>query len=452
METAFIKQSKRIENRQWAAYSFLILNLMIIGFFWWHGSGQEILTSPGGWIRGAGRLSGLLAALAIMLDFVLIARIPVLETAFGRSLQTQWHKTIGYAAFILIILHASFLTVGYGIIDKLGLWPQFWSFTTTYEDVLKSIEAFGLLCLVVGLSIYFVRKRVKYETWYYVHLLTYLVIILAFSHQMKVGVDFITQPLFRLYWWALYIGLFGFVVLLRFMKPILQSYRYQLRVAKVTSETHDVHSITIGGRGIDQLRYQPGQFAVWWFLDTGRFWQGHPFSITSSPGQDHVRLSFKQSGDYTATLAAVKPGTPVILDGPSGRFTAGASANQKVLLIAGGIGITPFVAMLEVFAGEGRDVVLLYSARTEADLALRGELEAAAAQGNIKITYVITDDPAYRGVTGMLDQAKLAQLVPDAKVRAAYICGPPPMMAAISASLEHLGVPKKAIYTENFSF
>lgn len=451
MKPAIIKSS-HTRRLQALAYGFLVLNLAIIALFWWHGSGHEILTSNGGWIRGLSRIAGLLAAFAIILDFVLIARIPVLETAFGRSLQTHWHKTVGYTAFICLILHAALVTVGYGIVDKLGLWPQFLSFAQTYEDVLNAIVAFGLLCAVVGVSIYFVRRHVKYETWYFIHLLTYLAILLGFGHQLKDGPDFLLQPLFRDYWWALYLGLFGFVVVFRFIKPLYQSYRYRLRVEKVTSETPDVHSIYVAGSGVKNLRYQPGQFAIWWFLDKDRWWQGHPFSLTSQPGQGSLRLSFKQSGDYTASLDQIKPGTPVIFDGPSGRFTANASQNPKVLLIAGGIGVTPLAAMLPVFVKQGRDVVLIFSARTEADLALRSEIEAAGASGKVKITYVITDDPAYRGVTGMLDQAKLSNLVPDVKERAAYICGPPPMMAALTQNLVNLGVPKNSIYSENFSF
>ena len=448
MEQSYQQRTKRNDLIEMFVYVFFLLNVAIIGYFWWHGSGTEFLHSSDGWVRGLGRLAGLLAAFSIIIDFVLIARLPFMEQAFGRAKQTIWHKYAGYTAYLLLIAHFSLLTVGYGVVDKLGLWPQFWSFATTYQDVLNSIIAFLLLTVIVGLSIYFVRKKVKYETWYYVHLLTYLAIILGFSHQMKVGVDFITQPLFREYWWGIYIALFVVVVTFRFVVPIVQSLWYGLRVDKVVVENHDTHSIYIKGRNVQKLRYQNGQFAIWWFLDFKRFWQGHPFSLTSESGNDHLRLTFKNSGDFTSELSQVKSGTPVIMDGPYGRFTASATNNKKVLLIAGGIGVTPFPPMIKIMAQEDRDIILLYSVRTEADIALRQEIEASSA----KVTYIVTQDQKYKGETGILDQAKLAKLVPDIKDRAAYICGPPPMMAAISASLKALGVPKDQIYTENFSF
>jgi predicted ferric reductase len=233
VELSYQARTKRNDLIEVAVYVFLLLNLAIIGYFWWHSSGPEFLHSNAGWERGLGRLFGLLAAFSIIIDFVLIARLPFMERTFGRAIQNKWHKWAGYAAYLFIIAHFSFLTVGYGVVDKLGLWPQFWSFATTYQDVLRSITAFLLLTVVVGLSIYFVRRRVKYETWYYVHLLTYLAIILAFSHQMKVGPDFITQPHFRQYWWGLYIALFVVVVGFRFIKPILMSLYYRLQVEKI---------------------------------------------------------------------------------------------------------------------------------------------------------------------------------------------------------------------------
>ena len=140
------------------------------------------------------------------------------------------------------------------------------------------------------------------------------------------------------------------------------------------------------------------------------------------------------------------------MDGPYGRFTPSASDNAKVLMIAGGIGITPFPPMLKTMVAEGRDIVLLYSARTQGDLAMRREIEALAASGKVRVVYIITNEPGYTGETGILDQAKLARLVPDAKDRAAFICGPPPMMAAVNGHLRALGTPKDQIHTENFSF
>ena len=452
MEQAYKKRTAINDTVQTAVYLILFLNLAVIGYFWWHGSGHEFLNSSDGWVRGLGRICGLMAAFSIIIDFLLVARLPFMERAFGRATQTAWHKWAGYAAYLFIIAHFSFLTVGYGVVDKLGLWPQFWSFATTYQDVLNTIIAFLLLTAVVGLSIYFVRRHVKYETWYYVHLLTYLAILLAFGHQMKVGPDFLLQPWFRYYWWTLYITLFVVVVLFRFIRPILQSLYYRLQVDKVVPENHDTYSIYIKGRNLQKLKYDNGQFAIWWFMDLKRFWQGHAFSLTSDVGSDQLRFTFKKSGDYTDELATVKPGTWAIMDGPYGRFTASVSANPKVLMIAGGIGVTPFPPMLKTMVEQGRDIVLLYSARTEADLALGRELEALVATGHVKVTYIIANDPNFKGETGLLDQAKLAKLVPDASERAAYICGPPPMMAAITKALRRLGTPKDQVHTENFSF
>ncbi|HSX48238.1 MAG TPA: ferric reductase-like transmembrane domain-containing protein [Candidatus Nanoarchaeia archaeon] len=433
-------------------YSLATINFLIVAWFWWHGSGAGLGRTTSGLLRGLGRLCGLYGALSIILEFVTVSRLPVLEQTLGRAKQLKLHKWFGYAAFIFILLHFSLITIGYAMINHTGVISQFVYLFFNFEDVYQAIIAVLLLFLLIGLSVSIVRRHLRYETWYFVHLLSYLVILLAFSHQMKVGPDFLSQPLFVAYWWFLYILTFALVVVWRFGRPLGLSFSRRLRVAKVQPETHNTYSVYIEGENLDKLKFKGGQFAIWWFMSKGRWWQGHPFSYSISPGGDQLRLTFKAIGDFTNDLPKLKPGAPVIMDGPYGVFTAAAIKRPRLLMIAGGIGITPLRSMLDEAAKAAENVILLYSVQTEADLALKQELEGQASKLGVSLIYVISDDPSYQGETGRIDKAKLQKLVPDVARRQVFLCGPPPMMAALTTTLQQLDVPKQLIETEDFRF
>ncbi|MBP9686982.1 MAG: hypothetical protein KBD66_04255, partial [Candidatus Doudnabacteria bacterium] len=129
---------------------------------------------------------------------------------------------------------------------------------------------------------------------------------------------------------------------------------------------------------------------------------------------------------------------------------------------AGGIGITPFIAVLEDLGKAGKDIVLIYGNKTEADIALRNELEKLAGKYNIKIHHVLSNQPTSPSPAtynlqlttfsvGFVTPELIKQLVPDAAEREVFLCGPPPMMNGLLKTLPTLGIPKNKIYFEKFS-
>ena len=440
--------TKLTQTTRYLLYAFFAANIAIMTGFWWQGSGVEMLRSGSGLLRGIGRVTGLYAAFAMIVDFALIARVPVVEQTLGRIWQLKLHKWFGNAAFYLVFAHIIFLVIGYALPFHFSFVHEFLDFTFNYPDVLQAVVATVLLVAVVVLSVSFVIRRVKYETWYFVHLLSYLVILLGFAHQLSTGVDFVGRPVFVAYWYALYIALIVIVVGFRFVRPLWISFRHDLRVDRVESETPHTYSIYLRGRNLDRLKYKGGQFAIWRFMDSKRWWQGHPFSYSSLPGQSRLRLTYKKSGDFTNHLDQVKPGTRVLMDGAYGIFTAERAIKPKLLLIAGGIGVTPFISLLPDAIGLNKDIVMLYAVRTSQDLAFRRELEASG----IKLTFIVSNQPDYEGETGVIGIHKLKHLVPDASDREVFLCGPPAMMKTVETALVSVGVPTKLIHTEDFTF
>jgi predicted ferric reductase len=211
-------------------------------------------------------------------------------------------------------------------------------------------------------------------------------------------------------------------------------------------------SIYVTGSDLSSLGAEPGQFALLRFWAPGFRLQAHPFSFSKAPAAGELRFSIKKSGDFTARLQAeLKPGTQVVLDGPYGVLTGRRLKSGKALFIAGGIGITPLRAIAEKLCAARTDSVLLFSNRRRRDIVFMDELAELEKSGVFRAVHVLTEDNDWAGEKGRLDAACIKRLVPDAAERDAFLCGPPPMMAALRAALLSLGADKARIYYERFS-
>jgi predicted ferric reductase len=291
------------------------------------------------------------------------------------------------------------------------------------------------------------RARLPYETWYLLHLYTYLAIALAFSHQFSTGADFVSNSTARIAWSGMYIAVALLLITYRIVMPVRAALRHQLRVSEVDQEGPGVVSITLKGRHLHELRAQPGQFFRWRFLTPRSWWQAHPFSLSAAPHHHYLRITVKDLGDHSADLQRVRPGTRVFLEGPYGSFTPARRRRRRVLLIGGGVGITPIRALFDSLASP--DVTLLLRANTLEDVLFRRELAAIAEDTGATVHYLVgppggDSDPFVAG--------RLRQLVPDVAQRDVYLCGPPAFMTVAQDRLAAAGVPKRCLHAEQFSF
>ena len=147
----------------------------------------------------------------------------------------------------------------------------------------------------------------------------------------------------------------------------------------------------------------------------------------------------------------MKVGTPVLLSGPFGRFTADVALTEKRLFIAGGVGITPIRTLIEEALGQEKDSVLLYANRNEDDVIFMKEL-AALKQKGLKLVPVFSSPSAgFKGETGYVDGERIKRLVPDFIERDVYICGPQPMMDGVVADLRLSELPDEQLHFERFA-
>jgi predicted ferric reductase len=410
------------------------------------GETRGSLAAPGGWLIAGGRLAGFSGAYLMLVMVVLIGRLPWLERAVGQDRLVRWHRRIGPWALGLITTHVVLITLGYAQLAKVGALRQLWVFLSSYPDILAAAVGFCLLVMVGITSIKIARRHLKYETWWIVHLYTYLALALAFAHQITTGGSFIGHPLTRAVWIAIWISTAGVVILFRVTQPIVRSLRHQLRVATVNEETPGVYSVVCSGRRLDRLAVSGGQFFKWRFLTKELWWHAHPYSLSALPQPPYLRVTIKGLGDQSRAIAGLKPGTRVAIEGPYGAFTHHVRRTDRVALIGAGVGITPLRALLEDLPASV-DVSVIVRASTPEDIVHRDEVAALVAQRGGQFHEVIGSRHEVR-----FDARTLQRLVPDLAERDLYICGPGGFSGNIVASALKLGVQGDRIHEEAFEF
>jgi ferredoxin-NADP reductase len=285
-----------------------------------------------------------------------------------------------------------------------------------------------------------------YETWWSVHLYTYLALFLSFSHQVDTGASFVGHPVTRFWWTALWIGTLGVVVGARIGLPVWRSLRHQVRVVDVRPDGPGVVSVLLRGRRLDRLPVAGGQFFQWRFLRRGAWWQAHPYSLSAAPSGDELRITVKDLGDHSAGLSRLERGTRVAIEGPYGTFTADTAERERLLLVGAGVGTAPVLALLGELPADA-DVTVLLRASTPTDLVLRAEVaDEVRRRGGRLIERVGPRDRV------RLDAAALVEMVPDVSRREVYLCGPDALSQQLASELEHAGVPERHIHLESFAF
>ncbi len=434
-------------------FTLFILNFAVLLWFWWNYSGDIFLSNTlSGSLLALGRLTGLLAAMLILIQLILIGRVKWVETAFGLDKLSRIHKWNGYLILGLVVLHPILITQSYAIVNSTTYSGQFRDFINSMDVLLRAFAGYVILLGTIGLSITIVRKRLKYETWYYVHLLNYIAIALVFGHQLRFGTGSASEA-FQIYWYLAYGFAFGNLIWFRWLRPLVKFSKHDFHVSRVEPEDPNgiATSIYITGNKIRDFKIKAGQFMIVRFLQKGFWTQAHPFSLSMLPKNGEIRLTAKKLGDYTNQLPMLLPGVEVLIDGPHGIFTEDVITKDKLLFIAGGIGITPIRSLLESLGPKGKDMILLYSNKSPAEHIFAQELSELSKVHGFKIVNIYADAKIANAETGYLDKALLQRLVPDLIERDVFLCGPPPMMMAVKKALSELRLPDKQLHWERFA-
>jgi predicted ferric reductase len=415
---------------------------------WWHNTPS--VNGFGDWLTNAGRVTGLLAGYGVVVLVALMARIPPLERGIGADRLARWHARGGRYTVSLVVAHGLLIVWGYAVTAHTNVVSQGKTLLTSYPDVLAATVA-GLLLVGVGISsARAARARLRYETWYYLHFYTYLAVALAFSHQFATGAEFISNTAARVLWGGMYAVVTALIIWYRFVTPVRQNVRHHLRVESVQRVAPDTINIVVAGRHLDELQAEPGQFFRWRFLTRGMWWTSAPYSLSAPPRSDHLRITVKGLGDHSRLLALLMPGTRVFAEGPYGALTAARKTRRKVLLIAGGVGITPLRALFQTIPANPGDLMMIYRAGSDSDVVFREELRTIARARDARLFFVT----GHRRDLGYdpLSTQSLLHNVPDLRRHDVYVCGPPGMTDAVVSALRNAKVSRHRIHHESFEF
>lgn len=416
------------------------------------------------------------------LQFVMVARTFAVVHPVGMDLVLGFHRRMAYLATLFVFAHPIILF----LFDStfLGLLDVF----TSPLRAKFAVASCVLLLLVIGLSVFRRRLRVRYETWQITHaVLAVAVVVTALLHVLLVGY-YVREWWEQLLWIVLSAAFIGLGVWVRLLKPALRQRRPWLvesiqREAGVTTITivprDRIPDTVQGGNGEPELhgepgvlgapggqrrldmasglwrpfRFEPGQFAWLQARRSAFALTYHPFSISSSAEHpERIRFSIKEHDHFSRDIADLEPGDAMYVDGPFGAFVLPQTG--PLVLIGAGVGVTPLLSMLETLAdrGDTRRCELWLGNRDEASVPGRAELDALEHRLDLEVVHVLSR-PAdgWTGARGRVDAAFVAaRLAGVAEGSTFCICGPDAMMDDIEAALAAGGIGRDAIRSERF--
>jgi predicted ferric reductase len=348
------------------------------------------------------------------------------------------HRRVATAAFLLIFVHV--LTVPISVTGwKLGNYLAVIAFTGIVSIVLISLAP----------RIPYLNKLTggTYEGWKNLKKYIGIFFIIAYIHPFLIAhpLDaFIAINFVQIFFIIgalsyLYTELFG-----RFFKKYVP-----YGVEAVKHPNNSTTEVTLRAKKDPIPKHRAGQFLFVRFPSDRALNESHPFTISSAPHEDVLRVTIKASGDFTRDLfSKLKAGTDAIIEGAYGLFDY-KTGGPKQIWIAGGIGLTPFLSFVRDMDGSlNHEIDLYYTVRHKEEALFVDELEAGAKKNprlKVHVRYSATD-----GSLNIEDIVKNAG--GSVTGHHIYMCGPLPMVQAFEKKFLALGVPANNIHYEEFNF
>ncbi len=394
------------------------------------------------------------AGLSLMgFQFVPTARLPFVSDVFPMDTLYSFHHKVSLTSLALVLAHPVILFFGNPFTLRLLN-----VFTAPGRARAGTIALLAMLILVLT-SVRRKQLEIQYEHWRGMHIvLTVLAAVLALVHIF--GVRYYTaNPAQRALWIAMPALWLLMVIYVRGIRTLILL-RRPYQIAEVREERGASWTLSLAPVGHPGMRFMPGQVA---WLTVQRLPLGtreHPFSFSSSAERtDRIEFTIRELGDFTSTVKHLqpgecRPGQCVYVDGPYGIFDFEQKNDAGFVFIAGGIGAAPIMSMLRTMADQGdqRPVLFMYGNRNWQSVSFREELDALQKRLNLKLVHVLEDPPeGWEGETGFMNAQMLDRyLSVDRMERTFFVCGPLPMMKAMSRALDQLHVPLSRIHTERY--
>ena len=439
-----------IEAIAWASVVAVVVFFLIDG-------GLKGVTDVPTALNAVSRLTALVGTDLLLIHMLLVARVPWIDKFYGHDKATLAHKKLGKPVLYFIVAHFLASLIQFAITNGQNVIATLVWFITDVPDMLTAVAALTLMILVVVTSLNFARRKMSYEAWFIVHLMSYAAVLLAVPHIFTTGSDIAGKPASTIFWVTVYLFVAGNIIWYRVTKPLIRIFANSMKIDNVVRESSDTTSLYLRGKNIEKLGGAAGQFYFLRVLTPKRWFKAHPFSLSAAPNNHFMRFTIGNRGDDTAVLQNIKPGTRVSVEGPYGVFTEERRTKEKVVLIASGIGIPPVRALAESMAAKDGDITVIYRVRDEQDASLLGEMQELARLRKINL-FVLAGPRAglkswmNNDGTSNPDLARLAIMAPWISESDVYICGPQAWSELVVSCVTRAGVPAERIHAEEFAW
>ena len=397
-----------------------------------------------------GKMLGMAAGLMILLQLPLAGRLKFLDRIFslpGLIRQHRWHA---WAIVLMALIHPLCVLLAEGKILiplEMRYWPEW--------------VGVGLLAVLLAQIISTQWRqplKIAFHHWLTGHRIAGLLIaILLIVHVLYVSETFtdslpprltvlVAAGVFTLFW--LWIRSTG-----------LHARRRPFTVTRVESIGRECTCVEVAPEQGASMAYLPGQFVFVSFVGRHLSREAHPFTLASTPSRPGmIQFAIRHCGDWTRQVDSLAIGDRAYLQGSFGRFShlMHASPQQELIMIAGGIGITPMLSMLRFMAdhGDPRPITLIWSNRTRAHLVFTEEFQHLSAKlTGLRRVPIFTEHADSGTPSGRLNRTMLQSVLSECSCGSAvFLCGPPSLMTALATDLKALGFSARSIITETFGF
>lgn len=409
-----------------------------------------ILSQPLGILAFIARICGISGTVILLWEYILSARGIVGKFVPDVEWLVNLHKKFGKYGFLLILLHPILISIYY--FNTLGvnlIRLNISNSRDVYRDL--GIAALALLA-VIWVTSAVIRGKMSFRFWQRLHLTSYVILPFVLIH--NIGLARNVHPVNgQVYWYTMAVIYLVFLVAQILAALGIMETKY--KVAQIKQENAKVITLVLEPLSKKQLRDpKAGQFIYIQFPGNP---ETHPFSVSGiNVAQKQIAVTAKDLGQFSEKLQKLKVGDTLVLEGPYGVFGQEIYTTKRdIVLIAGGIGMTPFMPVIQDLAGGwNKPVTLFYGNQTEADVSFLPELAyTESTNHNFKIVQVITKPVNVAQETGFITcEIMQRHLDHDLENYEFFVCGPPVMITKLVPELEEFDVPKNQIHFELFSW
>jgi predicted ferric reductase len=403
-------------------------------------------------------LFGILSYAFMAFDVILGTRFAFFERGHGLSEVYFHHGLLGLGAVICAVVHViySFLRDNYvfelNVVRLLGYIALVLLIAVIFSGMLI------LSCDFIRRSAFFMKLKERVfnrEVGLFIHRAAFISTLFMFWHII------LTRTASNEFFRAMLIATFALSMLLYAASKIKRIAAPKYVLQDIEELPGGCYNLLFKPLGARKISYKAGQYVFVRFIDSELPRESHPFSFTSYPteGEQGFSIMVKESGDYTDRASKLKPGDVAKIEGPYGIFPYAQAkhAGNPLILIGGGVGITPMISLLNemLTKDEDREIVLLWGINTKDEIFYEDYYESLMkSHDRFRYHITIADEKVDGYGFGFVNQPFLEESGVDMANSEAdfYICGPLAMMDSIEKILRANGVAKARIHTEKFSF